>query len=78
MKRHNLKPRQCTCDGTCQKCDGMIKPYEFDTPLIFERRKFCCRWCPQQTVRKKGYRHTKKPYVPAPPSNVDLFLMGKL
>ena len=62
MKRHHHIPRPCPCEGSCQKCDGMIKPIsEFEFPRVFKRRKYCCRWCPVQTERKKGYRKEPKP-----------------
>lgn len=78
MKRYELKPRPCSCNGTCEKCDSMVKPYEFDTPRIFENRKHCCMFCPVLKAKKKTYRHTKKQPAPTEPTSVDLFLMGKL
>ena len=78
MKRHDLKPRPCPCNGTCDKCDGMVKPYEFDAPRIFARRKHCCVFCPVLRARKKTYRHVKQQPSPAKYTSVDLFLMGRL
>ena len=77
MKRHDLKPRPCPCNGTCEKCNGMIKPYEFDTPRIFNKRKHCCTFCPTLRAAKKTYSHVKK-REPVKHSSVDLYLMGRL
>ena len=77
MKHHDLKPRPCSCNGTCDKCNGMIKPYEFDTPRIFNRRQHCCTFCPVLRARKKTYRHVKRERN-VERSSVDLFIMGKL
>ena len=79
MKRYDLKPRPCPCNGTCQKCDGMIKPIsEYETQYKFDRRKYCCVFCPKVHAHKVGRRHTKKTYVPAKKTTWDLYLMGRL
>ena len=77
MKRHDFKPRPCSCNGTCQKCDGTIKPYEFDTQRIFENRKYCCVFCPAKKAKQKTYRHVKK-IEPVKKTSIDLWLAGSL
>src|SRR3990167_4878457 len=82
--RPNLQPRPCACHGADLQCrnndcdSGMIKPRMNDTQYTFDKRQYCCRFCPVLHARQTRYRHTKKIPEIKEPTSVDLFLRGRL